>query len=156
MLVFAKVIYAKLLLTRTQETFIHPHTRNFYSPAHPQLLFTRTPATFIHRHPHTRNFYSPAHLQLLFTRTPATFINPHTRNFYSPAHPQLLFTRTPATFIHPHTRNFYSPAPAGNGNDQNSEGGGYFRKFFGQGGGISPEVSNFDPKSRFLALLSHN
>ena len=37
-----------------------------------------------------------------------------------------------------------------------SRGGGYFRKFFGQGGGILPEVSNFDRKSRFLALLSHN
>ena len=36
-----------------------------------------------------------------------------------------------------------------------SRGGGYFRKFFCQGG-ILPEVSNFDRKSRFLALLSHN
>ena len=34
--------------------------------------------------------------------------------------------------------------------------GGYFRKFFGKGGGILPEVSNFDRKSRFLALLSLN
>ena len=42
----------------------------------------------------------------------------------------------------------------GNGNDQNFQGG-YFRKFFGQRG-ILPEVSNFDRKSRFLALLSHN
>ena len=33
--------------------------------------------------------------------------------------------------------------------------GGYFRKIFGQGG-IFPEVSNFDRKSRLLALLSHN
>ena len=30
--------------------------------------------------------------------------------------------------------------------------GGYFRKFFGQGG-ILPEVSNFDRKSRFLRLI---
>ena len=38
-----------------------------------------------------------------------------------------------------------------------SRGGGYFRKFFSQGGGgILPEVSNFDRKSRFLDLLSHN
>ena len=35
---------------------------------------------------------------------------------------------------------------AGNGNDQNFQGGG----------GILPEVSNFDRKSCFLALLSHN
>ena len=40
---------------------------------------------------------------------------------------------------------------AGNGNDQNFQGG-YFRKIFGQGG-ILPEVSNFDRKSRFLRLL---
>ena len=45
---------------------------------------------------------------------------------------------------------------AGNGNDQNFQGGGYFRNIFGQGGGILPEASNFDRKSRFLALLSHN
>ena len=33
---------------------------------------------------------------------------------------------------------------------------GVFSKIFGPGGGILPEVSNFDRKSRFLALLSHN
>ena len=44
---------------------------------------------------------------------------------------------------------------SGNGNDQNLQGGGYFQKFFGQGG-ILPEVSNLTRKSRFLALLSHN
>ena len=37
-----------------------------------------------------------------------------------------------------------------------SRGGGIFENFSGQGGGILPEVSNFDRKSRFLALLSHN
>ena len=46
---------------------------------------------------------------------------------------------------------------AGNGNDQNFQGGGVFsKKFSARGGGILPEVSNFDRKSRFLALLSHN
>ena len=34
--------------------------------------------------------------------------------------------------------------------------GGVFSKIFRPGGGILPEVSNFDRKSRFLALLSHN
>ena len=42
----------------------------------------------------------------------------------------------------------------GNGNDQNFQGG-IFEKFSARGG-ILPEVSNFDRKSRFLALLSHN
>ena len=38
-----------------------------------------------------------------------------------------------------------------------SRGGGVFSKNFRPGGGgILPEVSNFDRKSRFLALLSHN
>ena len=57
---------------------------------------------------------------------------------FQPHHPYSLFMVVP-----------------GNGNDQNFQGGGYFRKIFGQGG-ILPEVSNFDRKSRFLALLSHN
>ena len=34
--------------------------------------------------------------------------------------------------------------------------GGIFENFSARGGGILPEVSNFDRKSRFLALLSHN
>ena len=34
--------------------------------------------------------------------------------------------------------------------------GGVFSKIFRPGGGILPEVLNFDRKSRFLALLSHN
>ena len=37
-----------------------------------------------------------------------------------------------------------------------SRGGGVFSKKFRPEGGIFPEVSNFDRKSRFLALLSHN
>ena len=36
-----------------------------------------------------------------------------------------------------------------------SRGGGIFEKFSVRGG-ILPEVSNFDRKSRFLALSSHN
>ena len=36
-----------------------------------------------------------------------------------------------------------------------SRGGGIFENFSARGG-ILPEVSNFDRKSRFLALLSHN
>ena len=35
-------------------------------------------------------------------------------------------------------------------------GGGIFENFSARGGGIFPEVPNFDRKSRFLALLSHN
>ena len=35
-------------------------------------------------------------------------------------------------------------------------GGGIFENFSARGGGILPEVSNCDRKSRFLALLSHN
>ena len=34
-------------------------------------------------------------------------------------------------------------------------GGGIFENFSARGG-IFPEVPNFDRKSRFLALLSHN
>ena len=38
-----------------------------------------------------------------------------------------------------------------------SRAGGIFENFSARGGGgILPEVSNFDRKSRFLALLSHN
>ena len=36
-----------------------------------------------------------------------------------------------------------------------SRGGGIFEKFSTRGG-IFPDVTNFDRKSRFLALLSHN
>ena len=45
---------------------------------------------------------------------------------------------------------------AGNGNDQNFQGGGGIFENFSAKGGIFPEDSNFDRKSRFLALLSHN
>ena len=48
-----------------------------------------------------------------------------------------------------------SALQSGNGNDQNFQGGGIFEKFSARGG-ILPEVRNFDRKSRFLALLSHN
>ena len=40
----------------------------------------------------------------------------------------------------------------GNGNDQNFQGGGGIFENFSARGGILPEVSNFDRKSRFLAF----
>ena len=56
---------------------------------------------------------------------------------------------------HGRVRNIKFIQPVGQGNKQAtgmtkiSRGGGYFRKIFGQGGGIFPEVFNFDRKSRF-------
>ena len=43
-----------------------------------------------------------------------------------------------------------TPLKPGNENDQNFQGGGgVFSKIFRPGGGILPEVSNFDRKARF-------
>ena len=53
------------------------------------------------------------------------------------------------------TSGAYIYIEAGNGNDQNFQGGGIFENFSARGG-ILTEVSHFDRKSRFLALLSHN